>query len=86
MRLLCCCAPAYEHDDTIITETELTFAPPARLTVPMKSIPRFCLAVDGRNSGFRLRFHRQKTSAAVPKGSTLIVTPDTSLAAKVVPL
>jgi mannose-6-phosphate isomerase-like protein (cupin superfamily) len=21
LRLLCCCAPAYEHDDTIITET-----------------------------------------------------------------
>ena len=21
MRLLCCCAPAYEHDDTVITET-----------------------------------------------------------------
>jgi mannose-6-phosphate isomerase-like protein (cupin superfamily) len=21
MRLLCCCAPAYEHDDTILTET-----------------------------------------------------------------
>jgi len=21
MRLLCCCAPAYEHDDTIITES-----------------------------------------------------------------
>ena len=20
LRLLCCCAPAYEHDDTIITE------------------------------------------------------------------
>jgi mannose-6-phosphate isomerase-like protein (cupin superfamily) len=23
LRLLCCCAPAYEHDDTIITESEL---------------------------------------------------------------
>lgn len=23
LRLLCCCAPAYEHDDTVITETEL---------------------------------------------------------------
>jgi mannose-6-phosphate isomerase-like protein (cupin superfamily) len=23
LRLLCCCAPAYEHDDTIITENEL---------------------------------------------------------------
>ena len=22
LRLLCCCAPAYEHDDTIITETQ----------------------------------------------------------------
>jgi mannose-6-phosphate isomerase-like protein (cupin superfamily) len=22
LRLLCCCAPAYEHDDTVITETE----------------------------------------------------------------
>jgi mannose-6-phosphate isomerase-like protein (cupin superfamily) len=22
LRLLCCCAPAYEHEDTIITETE----------------------------------------------------------------
>ena len=22
LRLLCCCAPAYEHDDTIIVETE----------------------------------------------------------------
>jgi mannose-6-phosphate isomerase-like protein (cupin superfamily) len=22
LRLLCCCAPAYEHDDTIITEAE----------------------------------------------------------------
>ena len=21
LRLLCCCAPAYEHDDTVITET-----------------------------------------------------------------
>ncbi len=23
LRLLCCCAPAYEHDDTIITENEV---------------------------------------------------------------
>jgi mannose-6-phosphate isomerase-like protein (cupin superfamily) len=22
LRLLCCCAPAYEHDDTVITEVE----------------------------------------------------------------
>ena len=22
LRLLCCCAPAYEHEDTVITETE----------------------------------------------------------------
>jgi mannose-6-phosphate isomerase-like protein (cupin superfamily) len=22
LRLLCCCAPAYEHDDTVITETK----------------------------------------------------------------
>jgi mannose-6-phosphate isomerase-like protein (cupin superfamily) len=22
LRLLCCCAPAYEHDDTVITEAE----------------------------------------------------------------
>jgi len=22
LRLLCCCAPAYEHDDTVITENE----------------------------------------------------------------
>ncbi len=21
LRLLCCCAPAYEHDDTIVTES-----------------------------------------------------------------
>ena len=28
--------------------------------------------------------HKQKTSASVPKGSTLIITPDTSLAARVV--
>ena len=28
--------------------------------------------------------HKQKTPAAVPKGSTLIITPDASLAAKVV--
>src|SRR5450432_524064 len=27
LRLLCCCAPAYEHGDTIITESELTSAP-----------------------------------------------------------
>jgi len=27
LRLLCCCAPAYEHDDTVITESELQ--PPA---------------------------------------------------------
>lgn len=29
-------------------------------------------------------FHKQKNSTSVPKGSTLIVTPDASLAAKVV--
>ena len=29
-------------------------------------------------------FHKQKTSTSVPKGSPLIVTPDASLAAKVV--
>jgi mannose-6-phosphate isomerase-like protein (cupin superfamily) len=23
LRLLCCCSPAYEHDDTIITESEI---------------------------------------------------------------
>lgn len=23
LRLLCCCAPAYEHDDTVITEPEI---------------------------------------------------------------
>jgi mannose-6-phosphate isomerase-like protein (cupin superfamily) len=28
LRLLCCCAPAYEHDDTVITESELTSPPP----------------------------------------------------------
>jgi mannose-6-phosphate isomerase-like protein (cupin superfamily) len=28
LRLLCCCAPAYEHTDTVITESELTSAPP----------------------------------------------------------
>jgi mannose-6-phosphate isomerase-like protein (cupin superfamily) len=27
LRLLCCCAPAYEDGDTVLTE-ELTFAPP----------------------------------------------------------
>ena len=26
LRLLCCCAPAYEHDDTVLTEPE-NFAP-----------------------------------------------------------
>ena len=26
LRLLCCCAPAYEHDDTIITESESSVA------------------------------------------------------------
>jgi mannose-6-phosphate isomerase-like protein (cupin superfamily) len=25
LRLLCCCAPAYEHDDTVITENEPDF-------------------------------------------------------------
>jgi hypothetical protein len=29
-------------------------------------------------------FHKHKTSASVPKGSSLIITPDTSLAARVV--
>jgi hypothetical protein len=27
LRLLCCCAPAYEHDDTVITETAIVVPP-----------------------------------------------------------
>ncbi len=53
-----------------------------RLTVPMKSFALWCLLMAGILVSGCI-FHKQKPAASAPKASTMIITPDTSLAGKV---
>jgi mannose-6-phosphate isomerase-like protein (cupin superfamily) len=38
LRLLCCCAPAYEHDDTVITESNRISSPGSASKIQCNSL------------------------------------------------
>jgi len=72
LRLLCCCAPAYEHDDTIHHRNIIDLRHRPRLTMPMKISALLFLLMAGILVSGCASTSRSPRSA--PKASTTIIT------------